>query len=359
MLLENLKVNRISAHEVFRRGADKRRVDPICADMLEQLPEKAIEQFKLRITEALSAEAKSLLMQIAKFEAGSHFHNVCELLEATDEEFLEFSRRIPNRLADEQRHSNIPGGVVLVFDGTVGGADHKFVGVIKAEKQTGFRRYKSREKTLTEFLDDLFLTAAQRLYKVALFVRMDESLPPQEGWHAYVFDTNISPTHRETAAQYFYEGFLGCELPQDGAYETARFFDLTRDYVKQSGLPTEKRRDIVDALHTYVKAENGKTFSSNEFAEKYLPVEHRDSFSNFLSAKKFPMRAVVRDTSAMGNRLRRRRFRFGSDIELSVSAVALNDKTVEIREGTAKEFGGEGSDRWTRITIRQSLTDER
>ncbi|MET4847002.1 nucleoid-associated protein [Bradyrhizobium japonicum] len=359
MLLENLKLNRISVHEVFRRGADKRRLDPLCADLLEQLPEKAIDQFKLRITEALSAEAKSLQMQIAKHEAGSHLHNVCELLGATDGEFLELSRRIPNRLADEQRHPNIPGGVVLVFDGTVGGADHKFVGVIKAEKQTGFRRYKSREKTLTEFLDDLFLTAAQRLYKVALFVRVDESLTSPDGWNAYVFDTNISPTHRETAAQYFYEGFLGCELPQDGAYETARFFDLTRDYVKQSGLPTEKRRDIVDALHTYVKAENAKTFSSNEFAEKYLPVEHRDAFSNFLSAKKFPMRAVVRDTSAMGNRLRRRRFRFGSDIELSVSAVALNDKTVEIKEGTAKEFGGEGLDRWTRITIRQSLTDER
>ncbi|MGB3044495.1 MAG: nucleoid-associated protein [Xanthobacteraceae bacterium] len=323
------------------------------------MPEAAIDQFKLRVIDALSAEAKSLQMQIAKYDVGSHLHNVSELLGANNDEFLERSRRVPNRLADEQRHSNIPGGVVLVFDGTVGGANHKFVGVIKAEKQTGFRRYKSREKTLTEFLDDLFLTAAQRLYKVALFVRVDESLPPPSGWSAYVFDTNISPTHRETAAQYFYEGFLGCELPQDGAYETARFFDLTREYVKHSGLPTEKRRDIVDALHTYVKAENGRTFSSNEFAEKYLPIEHRDTFSNFLSAKKFPMRAVVRDTSAMGNRLRRRRFRFGSDIELSVSAAALNDKTVEIKEGAANEFGGDGLDRWTRITIRQSLTDER
>ena len=194
-------------HEVFRRGADKRRIEPICADVFEQLPERAIDQFRLRIIEALSAEAKSLQMQIAKHEVGSHLYNVCELLGANDEEFLERSRRIPNRLADEQRHSKIPGGVVLVFDGTVGGADHKFVGVIKAEKQTGFRQYKTREKTLTEFLDDLFFTAAQRLYKVALFVRVDQSLPSPGGWNAYVFDTNISPTHKKTKSAIFLRRF--------------------------------------------------------------------------------------------------------------------------------------------------------
>ena len=44
------------------------------------------------------------------------------------------------------------------------------------------------------------------------------------GWRSFVFDSNISQSHRKSAAQYFYEGFLGCVLPEDGAYETSRFF---------------------------------------------------------------------------------------------------------------------------------------
>ena len=71
---------------------------------------------------------------------------------------------------------------------------------------------------------------------------------------------------------------------------------------------------MVDALITFVQAENAKTFTADEFAEKYLPLNLRDPFGDFVAAKQFPLRSVVRDTSQMGPKLQRRRFRFGSDI---------------------------------------------
>lgn len=359
MIFENLQVGRISIHEVYQRDPDRRRKPPSCAEVLETLAPAAVTEFKQRVTAALSTDGKSVQMQIAKSGTDSHFHDVCELIGADDKNYLVHSARVPNRLADAQAHQNIPGGVVLVFDGTVGAKNQKYVGVIKAEKQSGFRRRRDRNTTLTEFLDDLFLTPAQRLYKVGIFVEVTTGLPAASGWEAFVFDTNIKKGHREAAALYFYETFLGCGMMEDGGYETARFFDLTKDFVKRSGFPREKKQDLIDALHTFVKTQTETTFTFQEYAKQYLPAAEQDAFANFLDAHRFPKRAIIRDISQMGNRLRRRRFRFGADIELSVTAEALNSRSVSIESGKASDFGGEGADPWTRVTIRHSMTDER
>lgn len=56
----------------------------------------------------------------------------------------------------------------------------------------------------------------------------------------------------------------------------------------------------------------------------------------------------------MGARLRRRRLKFGTDIELSASPDALKNKvTIEAIPGDSLV----GQD-WTRITIRERLTGE-
>lgn len=360
MIIENLKVGRIAIHEVFQRLDDRKPVPPIYADQLEVLPEEAITAFKERITEALSVQAKSIEMQIVDFDAGSHVANAANLIGANDKEFLANSRSAADRLVNAQMHRNIPGGMLVVFDGTVGVANRAFVGTIKAETQSGFRRHEDeKKKIITEFLNNVFLTPATRLFKIAIFVQEDKSQNLARGWRAFVFDSNISQSHREAAAQYFYEGFLGCVLPEDGAYETSRFFDLTKDFVRKSELSGEVKRKIVDALITFVQADNAKTFTADEFAQRHLPVHLRDSFGEFVDSKKFPMRAVVRDTSQMGSKLKRRRFRFGSDIEFSVTPEALSKKTVILKTGKAAEFGGAGTEFWTQITIKQPMTEER
>jgi hypothetical protein len=360
VLIENLRVGRIAIHEVFQREDDRKAVLPVYADQLEIWPDKAITAFKARITEALSAQAKSIELQIVQCDENSHVATAKDLISAADDKFLTLSRKTTDRLVGAQLHRNIPGGILIVFDGTVGAEGHPFLGTIKAETQPGFRRHADEKKRLiTEFLSDVFLTPATRLYKIAMFVCQGNSLKLPNGWRAFVFDSNISPTHRETAAQYFYEAFLGCVLPEDGAYETSRFFDLTKEFVRNTGLSGPIKRKMVDALITFVQAETAKTFTAHEFGEKYLPIDLRDPFNSFVEAKQFPMRAVVRDISQMGPKLKRRRFRFGADIELSTTPEALNSKTVILKTGRAGDFGGEGTEPWTQITIKKPMTDER
>lgn len=146
-------------------------------------------------------------------------------------------------------------------------------------------------------------------------------------------------------------------MPNDGASETVRFFDLTKEFVFKCNIETEQKRAILDSLHVFVRDEREPTFTADQFGSRYLPAELQDGYANFLESKKFTSNAVVRDISQMGNRLRRRRLKFGGDIELLVSPEALADK-VEITSIPAEDNENK-DEKWTRIIIHNQLTGEK
>lgn len=361
MILENLRVNRVIMHEIFKRNNDRELVTPSYSDAVEILDSDAKATFQMRVTDALSAQSKSMEMRITELDDSSVVASAEEIISnigaIDDQKFVDVSQSLALKLAKAQTSRRYLGGVVIVFDGKFGVPERHFVGVIKAETQSGFRRLRDKEKILTQFLNDIFLTPAQRLYKIGFLIPGKQS-DGRSGWSCFIFDSNITSNQRESAAQYFYESFMGCTFPSNGAYETSKFFDLTRKFVRNSDLEPEKKRDINDALFTFVKVEQSPTFTSQEFAEKYLPLEVRDGFSSFLQSNKFPERAVVRDVSDMGTRLKRRKFKFGSDAEFSASPEALRNKKVEINTVEAKKLGGDDEELWTQIIVRQRMTDQ-
>jgi hypothetical protein len=354
MLFENLTIRRIAVHELFQRSDDKSIQPPVFAEELENLSVEALTAFRLRMTDALSGQSQSLKMRIAKYGLGSVIALAEDIVGSDDRDFLNASKEIAIKLAEAQISRRIPGGMVIVFDGDVGAPAVPFIGVIKAETQAGFRRSKTDDRSAVEFLQNIFLTPATRLYKIGLMLFDDVKKAKPDGRRAYVFDSNISASNREAAAAYFYDGFFGCTLPSDGPYETAKFFDLTKEFVSKSDIAPEKKRDLIDSLYVFVRDVQQPTFTSDQFGSLYLPTEMQDLFSNFLAVKKFTTSAVVRDTSQMGTRLRRRRLKFGGDIELSASPAALKDK-VSI-EAIPSDDGQASS--WTRITIRERLSGE-
>lgn len=305
MMFENLKINRVVVHELFKRNEDKSLRPPVFAEGLETLSAEAMGAFRMRMTEALSGQSQSLQMRIGKHGDGSFLEAAERLAVSDDDAFLAGSEAITTKLAEAQIARRIPGGMVVIFDGTVGAHAVPFVGVIKAETQAGFRRSKDGPKAVVEFLNNIFLTPATRLYKIGLMLFDDTAKAKPDGRRAFVFDSNISVSNREAAAAYFYDGFLGCVLPSDGPYETARFFDLTKDFIRGSDLDPERKRDVIDSLYVFVRDEQDPTFTADQFGSRYLPPEMQDTFASFLDTKKFTPNAVVRDTSQMGTRLRR------------------------------------------------------
>lgn len=357
-MLENLTITDTAVHEIFKRGDDRRMQQPEYAQHAENLSVEAMTAFRLRVTDALSAKAKAVDMEILKTGPGNFQGDARELMEAPDENtFLFKSRAFADRLASAQMSQTIPGGIVVVFRGTTGAIGAPFVGVIKAEVQEGFRRRRVDGVLTTEFVNDLFMTKATRLYKIGFMTGAEGRLDDLNSWRALVFDHYIVASNREAAAIYFYEGFLGCGFKEDSAYETAKFFNLTKEFAANNVADRQIRHDLNDSLYTYVKNDQAPTFTVAEFADRHVPLDLRDVYQAFMRRKQFPDRAVRRDTAELKGRLKRRRFKYGQDIEVSAPPETIANGLVTF-ESEVRDQDGEDRAEITRITINTEFLKE-
>ena len=90
MLIENLKIGRIPRSMKSSSGRTiAEGIAPVYADQLESWSEYVI--LKERVTEALSAQAKSIELQIVKCDETSHIANARDLIDSKDDRFLALS----------------------------------------------------------------------------------------------------------------------------------------------------------------------------------------------------------------------------------------------------------------------------
>ena len=346
-------------HEIFQRKDDKLAIPPRYGGQLLQLPIDAIDDFKSRVIDALGNNSKSMEMTIADGSAGNVPNIAAKLVKASDAQFIQQSQAIADQLTAKQISRSLPGGIVVVFSGTVGSPGRPFLGIIKAETQSGFLREVKRGTLDASYLKDLFLTPAAKLYKIGIFVHADLAADPKAfpaGWRAFVFDSHMSNANRNGAAQYFYEAFLCCVIPQNGAFLTKVFFDHTKAFIKDLDLPQEKRADLMTGLYTYLKIDNTPTVSVNSFAKNFLTADAADAFERFMRQKKFPIGAIQKDISDLQSQLRLRKMVFSNSIKFTAPPEAFNDMvTVETVDGKAKDGTPQ---QWTRITIHDHIRDQ-
>jgi hypothetical protein len=359
MAFENLAVQRLILHEVFQRRDDGNPISPRYGGQVVQLPAKAMDVFKERVVDALGSNSQSMEMDIAKSEAGSAVEISSSMLGKTDAAFSTQSQKFADKLTEVQVARNLPGGMLVVFSGTVGAASHSFVAVIKAETQGGFRREVSRGGGLgVQYLQDLFLTPAAKLYKIGIFLREGaarRSLP--DGWKAFVYDSHMTSSNRDGAAKYFYDLFLGCRVPENSAFLTKSFFEHTREFIRQIDVEPEKRVDLLTSLYTYLKVDQTPTIEVNAFSTSYIPTENRDTYRNFMEQRKFPLTAVQKDISDLKGMLKQRKLVFAGNIRLTAPPEAFRDLiTIETipQDGVAP---GQPSE-WTRITVRDRIREQ-
>lgn len=202
--MENLRVQKIIIHEIFKRLDDNRIVEPRYGSE-QRIPPQALSIFTDRIIQALGRKSQSIDLTISDTSPSSAFVCARDLLTDGGDNFAEISRRVATKLSEAQTNRNIPGGVVVVFIGTVGTSDRPIAGFIKAEVHGGFRK---GDKLEIEYLKDLFLTPQTKLYKIGTFTSNHiKASDNSDYWTARVYDSNMSATSRDTAAQYFLRDF--------------------------------------------------------------------------------------------------------------------------------------------------------
>lgn len=360
-MFAHLAIQKVILHEVFRR-VDQNRIPPAYSDDLEELSVEALDALRDRVIHAMTSSTRCVQMAITMSGAESLITLAANLVDADAELFIERSKDVAEKLAVEQKGRNIPGGVLVVFSGTVGVPATRIVGLIKAEVHNGFMREKLEddEKPKLRFLKSLMLTAQTKLYKVGIFVETDptaENFP--SGWTSYIYDETLTVANRYGAAKYFYEGFLGLGFPESSARQTRQFHDLTKNFINSIERPEEEKVVLHNALITYLRADQLPTVGVASFGETYFgEVEIRDAYRNFMIEKGFPEAAVNKDLSDVGSSLKFRRLNFANKVKVSGPSETF-DKLVliEMVPGTPNEVTGL-IPQWTQLTIKDKIASQ-
>jgi hypothetical protein len=359
MIFENMSVQRMILHEVFQRKDDKLPIKPRYGGHLISLPTDAMDDFKARVVEALGNQSKCMEMTIIDGNAGRVPEIASRLIKAADAQFVTVSQSIADELTEKQTSRRLPGGVVVVFSGTIGTPALPFLGIIKAETQSGFLREVKGGGIDASFLRDLFLTPAAKLYKIGIYVHADSTIKAQafpEGWRAFVFDSHMASAKRDGAALYFYESFLRCNIPHDSSFLTKAFFENAKEFIRGLGLPSDDRADLLTGLYTYLKVDQTPTVSVSAFSKHFLPPSVSDEFASFMKTKKFPMTAIQKDISDLQGVLRLRKMVFSHSIKFTAPPEAFKEMVkVETIEG--KDRQGKPQ-QWTRITVHDHIRDD-
>lgn len=364
MSFENLSIGRLIIHEVFARGVDKAMVQPIYGTQLLELPQDARDALQARITNALGKSSHGVEMTIRENGPESTWHKAKEIIEAqgNDTQFINLSQNIASKLAAAQINRTIPGGIVVVIDGTCGNPSRSFMCVIKAEPHGGFTKRQEGGHLTLEYIKELILTPQAKLYKIGAFLRQDAAAAtaqdPSSGWTGFLFDDLITQGNKLTAAQYFYESFLGLAFPTNSAFQTKQFHTLTKDFIRNANVAPEKKVDLLNALTTYLKTDQAATIQVQAFSESYLgdPIL-QDAYTAYMQQKDFPTAAIHKDLSEVQSQLRLRKLTFGHNIKLTAPADQFeNYVRIESIDGEADEHGN--VPRWTKITVRDHLRDQ-
>jgi hypothetical protein len=361
---ENLSIGRLIIHEVFTRGADKALVQPNYGSQLLLLPQDARDALQARITNALGKSSHGVEMSIRETGVESTWRKAKEIVEAqgNDAQFVNLSQNVASKLAVAQTNRTIPGGIVVVIEGTCGNPAKSFMCVIKAEPHGGFTKRQTGGHLTLEYIKDLILTPQAKLYKIGAFLRADQAAAteqqPTNGWKAFLFDDLITHGNQLSAAQYFYEGFLGLKFPSNSAFQTKQFHALTKDFIRNANVDSEKKIDLLNALTTYLKTDQAATIQVEVFSQNYLgDAILQDAYNAYMGQKNFPTTAIHKDLSEVQSQLRLRKLTFGHDIRLTAPADQFeNYVRIESIDGDADEHGN--APKWTKITVRDHIRDQ-
>lgn len=365
MPFQNLVIHRTIIHEVFKRTNTPTPIVPSYGAQVIQLEPDARDALQQRITAALGHASHGLEMSIRKTEDGTIWAKAKQIVDAATDEatFVTASQSIAASLAHAQVSKSIPGGVVVVVYGMAGHPGIPFTCIIKAEPHAGFtRKVGNTGELILEFLKDLILTPQAKLYKIGAFLRTDaHGVDPENpcgGWRAFLFDDLITAGNRQSAAQYFFDTFLGLAFPSNSAWQTKRFHSLTKDFIRNANIPEETKSDLLGALTIYLKVDQGGTIQVDQFATTYLNASKlRDAYSTYMQSKDFPLTAISKDISEVKGALRDRKIIFSNNIRLTGPADQFQDR-VKMRTIDGVPGANGAVPEWTEIIVRDRIREQ-
>ncbi|MGI6162214.1 MAG: nucleoid-associated protein [Christensenellales bacterium] len=343
MVFVNLQLERLIIHEIFQREIAG-PLPPALNNELADLDNTCKNELQTRIINAVGNDSHAMKMDIVDSSDGSAFNYISPIFRSdiNNTSLITASHNIVHKLASVQTSRTIPGGVVVFFHGTIGAENRRCVGIIKAEKHSGFSLHIKDDVRVLQYINDLLLTPQQKLYKIAfLYSKVAAAdFTGADDVEVFIFDSNNVKSLGKTAANYFYDGFMGCTFPKTSDILTKEFFFATKEFItKKANIPGQDKVDKMSALYTYLKVDTSPTISVAEFAQRYFAdADLKDQYTNFMETKKVPSTTIHKSMEKLN--LRNRKVRFTNEVSLyapvdkfseNVEIIATTDTTTDIR----------------------------
>ena len=361
MRVQQLSVDRIVIHQVFKRTEDGKKVDPILTHEYTRFGPAAMRAFHSRVRDALGQGSKAVKMEIVDHSPASIpclIHNIIGL---PDDDFAAATFDIARKLVDAQSRKSIPGGIVVVFTGTHGIDKKLFLGIMKAEIHSGYEKKVdpvTKEISL-EYVEELLLTPGTKLYKTAAFFVENNvhSENLNDIYHTLISDYQITAVDGKSAAKYFYYDFLGCGYPKTSASMTKAFFDHTTDFIDKLDLLPEEKSEKINALNTYLKVNKQDVIEPEVFSEQYFTLEQSEQYLNYLEDHNFETNAFPKDIEFIKNKLKLRKIMFSRNVKVTAPSDAF-DNYVEVKTIDGEPDANGNKTIWTQIIVKDKVVSQ-
>ena len=362
MQLQNLSIDRIIIHQIFQRD-ENGKTDPIQSHEYIKFDKPAMDAFKKRVVDALGEGSKSVCMQIIEQKGGSLPKLIDNIIDQDDESFAVSSYDVAKKLNDSQQSRSIPGGIVVVFTGKHGFSKKSIFGIIKADMYSGYEKYRNPEtnEISLNFVEEILLTPASKLYKTAAFFERAEYKGTGEDlndkWMVLISDFQISKSNGKAAAKYFHYDFLGCGYWDDDARLTKRFYDSTSTFIRELEMPVDEKSDCFNALAIYLKVDTSPTINVSTFSDSYFHVDMKDDFINYMEEKGVPLTSFSKNITHIKNNLKFRKVSFGNQIKITAPPDTFKESIViKTIDGTPDELGI--PQKWTNVVIKDIIVQQ-
>jgi hypothetical protein len=328
----NVTIERIALHQIFQRDESRNVVCPRYNTSLSILPPNGRAALRNRISTVVGRDSHCVEMDIVRNDDNSCFQMLAKMLDFNDNDYLNSSKQIAEKLAEAQSSRNIPGGVVVVVSGTIGADSLRYISVIKAESQDGFSLRTTPAETIELlFQEKLLLTPQQKFYKIGMIIELNRNdggniLRNPDEFAVFVYDHNMTHTETRSAALYFYDAFLGCAVKSSSKKLTKDFYNYTKEYINRLNIGANEKVDLQNALYDYLKVSRVANVSISDFSARYFQPETADNYEHYMQTKNFPANAIVKDTTLITTQLRKRRIKFSNAVQL----VAPSERFSEL-----------------------------
>lgn len=345
--------NRLIIHRVFKkeRGNEHSLVD-LEADLVE-IDTDAENIIKKRLAEACGRESKAFKLQIANTSSGSFFDIAKNLWSVSNEEFIAKSRAIAILLSEKQRNARIPGGYLLIIDGTTD--DNKgFSIVVKAELQEAFTTSKNltTSKTQIELVTNLFMTPDKKFFKIGIIkqaINTSGETYPNSDFDCMLYDEQFST--KKKPAEYFYNDFLGFSIDKNDKILTKDFYNETLSVIYESTESNEDKMNMADALFVELIQNQNTNIDPRQFGETYLRGTARSHYSEVILSNDRFSNSFPKNTALMGRKTKDKTLEFQSNMKLKGPIESFDDN-VEIINNAHDAHEALNDPTWTLVKIK-------